>query len=200
MKVHALHKNDKERRAKVIELLRRVNLDESHYYRYPHEFSGGQRQRICIARALAVNPEFIICDESVSALDVSIQAQVLNLYSSVTKDDASGTFWNYADTLTNADTIGQVIRIRGSNAMNLRYQIIFDEIANAATATATILGSNDGVTYIATGDSITAALTADGSIWVLCRNFNYSYVKLLLTDSATTGTSRAKVFYSFRKE
>jgi len=86
MKVHALHKNDKERRAKVIELLGRVNLDESHYYRYPHEFSGGQRQRICIARALAVNPEFIICDESVSALDVSIQAQVLNLLNELKQD------------------------------------------------------------------------------------------------------------------
>jgi len=128
-----------------------------------------------------------------------VQAQVLNLYSSVTKDDASGTFWNYADTLTNADTIGQVIRIRGSNAMNLRYQIIFDEIANAATATATILGSNDGVTYIATGDSITAALTADGSIWVLCRNFNYSYSKLVLTIAGTQ-TSTASCAYSFRKE
>jgi len=86
MKVHALYKNDKERRRKVIELLGRVNLDESHYYRYPHEFSGGQRQRICIARALAVNPEFIICDESVSALDVSIQAQVLNLLNELKQD------------------------------------------------------------------------------------------------------------------
>ncbi|MCX6234692.1 MAG: ABC transporter ATP-binding protein [Bacteroidetes bacterium] len=79
MKVHGLFTNEKARKQKAMELLEKVDLDESHFYRYPHEFSGGQRQRICIARALAVNPKFIICDESVSALDVSIQAQVLNL-------------------------------------------------------------------------------------------------------------------------
>jgi peptide/nickel transport system ATP-binding protein len=79
MKVHGLLTSEKSRKQKAMELLERVDLDESHFYRYPHEFSGGQRQRICIARALAVSPKFIICDESVSALDVSIQAQVLNL-------------------------------------------------------------------------------------------------------------------------
>ena len=79
MKVHNLFNNQKERKSKALDILERVGLSINHFNRYPHEFSGGQRQRIGIARTIAVEPKLIVCDESVSALDISVQAQVLNL-------------------------------------------------------------------------------------------------------------------------
>lgn len=86
MKVHKLHKNDAARKLKTLELLDKVGLEHSAFGRYPHEFSGGQRQRIGIARTIAVEPKLILCDESVSALDISVQAQVLNLLNALKKD------------------------------------------------------------------------------------------------------------------
>jgi peptide/nickel transport system ATP-binding protein len=91
MKVHKLFSSDEERKTKTLEILEKVGLDPSHFDRYPHEFSGGQRQRIGIARTIAVEPKLIICDESVSALDISVQAQVLNLLN-VLKEDYGFTY------------------------------------------------------------------------------------------------------------
>jgi oligopeptide transport system ATP-binding protein len=84
--IHGLHKGAKARKARVSQLLNDVGLNEEHANRFPHEFSGGQRQRIGIARALSIEPQFIIADEPISALDVSVQAQVVNLFKKLQKD------------------------------------------------------------------------------------------------------------------
>lgn len=136
---------------------------------------------------------------AIMAFGMMAFAQSDYTYSFSTSGDASGTFWNNLDTLTDGETLDAIIRVKSPTVMDLRFQIVSDEITGSGTYTATIFGSNDGTTFIATGDSITAALTADGSIWVNCEDFNFSYVKLLMTSTGTE-TSRHKCWYSFRQE
>lgn len=86
MKVNGIHEDKNALIENTLELLQKVNLDKEYFHRYPHQLSGGQRQRACIARVLGLKPKFIVCDESVSALDVSVQAQVLNLLNDLKKE------------------------------------------------------------------------------------------------------------------
>ena len=95
MVVHKLGDDKKDRLDKTVFLMEKVGLTGDCFNRYPHEFSGGQRQRVCIARALAVEPEFIICDESVSSLDVSIQARILNLLMDLKEENETHLYFHF---------------------------------------------------------------------------------------------------------
>ena len=130
---------------------------------------------------------------------MAASAQSDHTYSMTLSADRSGHFWDNTDTLTDGETLDALIRVKSPSPVNMRFQIVTDEISGSGTYTATLLGSNDGVTYIDTGDSITAALTADGSIWVYATGFNYSYAQLLMTSTGTE-TSQFKTYYSIRKE
>ena len=129
--IHKLAANKKERHDMIISMLERVGLNSEHANRYPHEFSGGQRQRVGIARALAVNPQFIVCDEPISALDVSIQAQVVNMFEElqeqmgltylfIAHDLVARSLHPYTKSLISAIPIADPIKARASKRIVLQ--------------------------------------------------------------------------------
>lgn len=123
--IHKLYKNKKERQEKVYSLLEQVGLQKEHANRFPHEFSGGQRQRIGIARALAMDPEFIVCDEPIAALDVSIQAQVVNLLKDLQKERGLTLLFiahdlsmvKYISDRVAVMYLGDMVELSGSNVL-----------------------------------------------------------------------------------
>ena len=118
-------------------------------------------------------------------------------YTLTTIDDCKGTFWANTDTLVDSESIQNIIRVKSNKVMDLQFQIVFQELSGAATATLTWLGSNDGVTFVAI--SAASAATSSGSVWAAVDDFNYSYIKLLMTVTGTQ-TSCFKGYYSFREE
>jgi peptide/nickel transport system ATP-binding protein len=115
MKLHGLYKTTAERRDRAVRLMELVGLKESFLSRYPHEFSGGQRQRIGIARTLAVEPEFVVCDESVSALDVSIQAGILNLLLDL-QDELGLTYLFISHDLSVVKYVSDVVAVMAADS------------------------------------------------------------------------------------
>jgi hypothetical protein len=133
------------------------------------------------------------------AIGLMAGAQSTYTYTATTVNDVRGHVWDYADTLVNSQTIDWIVRVKSPTVMDMEFQVVFDELSGAATGTLTVLGSNDGVTFITCSPTVSGTATADGSIWAKVTDFNYSYVKFLMTVTGTQ-TCTMKAYYSFRQE